>query len=81
MFDNKVLVSLHVLSLDKKYDIYLPVNDKIGNISRLFNTTMFDSIDSDSNYILINVETGEVYKNNTLIRTTDIKNGTKLLLV
>jgi len=81
MFDNKVLVSLHVLSLDKKYDIYLPVNDKIGNISRLFNTTMFDSIDSDSNYMLINVETGEVYKNNTLIRTTDIKNGTKLLLV
>lgn len=81
MFDNKVLVNLYILSLGKDYEVYLPVNEKIGNISRLFNSTMFDSIDPESNYMLVNVDTGEIYQNNNLIIKTDIRNGTKLLLV
>lgn len=81
MYDNKVLINLYVLSLGKNYELFLPVNEKIGNVSKLLNTTLFNSINPDKNYILINIDNGMVYKNNDIIRNTDIRNGTKLILV
>ncbi len=81
MFDNKVLINLYILSIGKNFEVYIPVNEKVGNITRLLNTTMFNSINENKNYILFNVETSQVYNNNDLVRKTDIKNGTKLLLI
>lgn len=81
MYDNKVLINLYVLSLGKNYELFLPVNEKIGNVSKLLNTTLFNSINPDKNYILINIDNGMIYKNNDIIRNTDIRNGTKLILV
>ena len=81
MFENKVLVNLYILSLGKNYEIYVPVNEKIGNISKLINTSMFDSIDTTKNYSLLNIEDGTRYKDNDIIRNTNIKNGTRLLLI
>ena len=81
MFENKVLVNFYILSLGKHFEMYLPVNEKVGNISKLINTNMFDSIEIGKNYSILNVEDGTCYKANTLIRDTNIKNGTKLLLV
>ena len=81
MFENKVLVNLYILSLGKNYEIYVPVNEKIGNISKLINTSMFDSIDTTKNYALLNIEDGTRYKDNDIIRNTNIKNGTRLLLI
>ena len=40
MYDNKVLINLYVLSLGKNYELFLPVNEKIGNVSKLLNTTL-----------------------------------------
>ena len=81
MLDNKVLVNLYILSLGKNYEIFVPVNEKIGNISKLLNITMFDSINSEKNNVIVNVETGVSYKNNTLVIDSDIRNGTKLVLI
>ena len=81
MFDNKFLVNVYVLSLDNNYEVYLPANEKVGNITKLMNTTMFDSINSESNCRLVNVDTGLLYNNNVLVRDTDIKNGSKLMLI
>ena len=81
MLDNKVLVNLHILSLGKDFEVYLPVNEKIGVISRLLNSTMFDSNDSKKSLVLYNAETGITYENNVLIRNTDIKNGSRLMLL
>lgn len=81
MLDNKILINLYSLSLGKNFEIYIPVNEKIGNISKVLNLTMFDSIDTTKNNMILNLETGNTYKNNDLIRNTDIKNGSKLLLI
>ncbi len=81
MFENKVLVNLYILSLGKNFELYLPVNEKVGNISKLLNTTMFDTIDTSINYSILNIEDGTCYKDNELIRDTNIKNGSRLLLV
>ena len=81
MFENKVLVNLYIVSLGMNYEMYLPVNEKVGNISKLINNTMFDMINESKNFAILNVDDGTCYKPNTLIRNTNIKNGTKLLLV
>lgn len=81
MYENKVLIRLSILSLNKNYELFIPVNEKIGNITRLLNNTMFDSIDFTKNIILINVENGQYYKNNMIVRDTDIVNGTHLILL
>lgn len=81
MYENKVLIRLSILSLNDSYELFIPVNEKIGNITRLLNNIMFDSIDFSRNIILINVQNGQYYKNNTIVRDTDIVNGTHLLLL
>ncbi|MBQ6284715.1 MAG: hypothetical protein IJK67_00185 [Bacilli bacterium] len=81
MFDNKYLVNIYVLSLDTNFEVYLPANEKVGNITKLMNTTMFDSINTDNNIKFINADTGKAYNNNDLIRDTDIKNDSRILLI
>lgn len=81
MYDNKILISLYVVSLDKKFEIFVPVNEKVGNISKLFNITLFDSIDNSKNTTIVNAETGKYYLNNELIINTDIRNGSSLILL
>lgn len=81
MLENKVLITVYVLSLGETYELFIPVNEKVGNISKLLNTTLFDSINFSKNYRLLNIETGVVYNNNILVRDTDINNDTKLMLM
>ena len=81
MFNNKVLINLIVYSMGKNYDLYIPINEKVGNITKLLNNTLFyDSINESKNNTFINALTGEVYDNNTLVRDTDIKNESKIIL-
>ena len=81
MFDNKLLINLYVLSLGKEFEVYMPVNEKIGNISRLLNSSMFEVADEKKNYILFNAESCVSYNNNDIVRNTDIKKGSKLILI
>lgn len=80
MFENKVLVSLYVVSLDKKIEVYLPINEKVGNVLMLLKRSLFET-NVDRTMVLLNLRSGNVYKNNDLVRDTDIKNGAKLILV
>ena len=78
MFNNKVLVSLYVLQVDRSFEIFIPVNEKVGNLIKLFNKMIFN--DFECKYNLLNLNTGTLYKNNDLIRNVDLKNGTDLLM-
>ncbi len=83
--DNKVLVSLFVPEISTTYDVYLPVNKKIGNIIILLNKAINEmsngSYRLDSNNLLYNIETKKIYEADVLLANTDIRNGTKLLLI
>ena len=83
--DNKVLVSLFVPEIGITYDLYLPVNKKMGNIIILLNKAINEisngSYKIDSNNLLYNVETKKIYDPDILLANTDIRNGTKLLLI
>ncbi len=81
----KVLVSINVPSLETKFDVYIPVNRKVYSVINMFKTTLFElslgSFDMQKDYILYNALTGAVYDMNVLIRDTDIRNGSSIILL
>lgn len=81
MFDNKLLVDLYVLMLDQHFEIFIPVDEKVGNIVNLLDKSLLAMISSNKKFSLLNLYSGNVYKNNDVVRNTDIKNGTKLMLI
>lgn len=82
---NKVLVEIVVPELDESYDVYIPVNKKVGNIIELVNKALKEV--SNGTYInnnkknIYNVLTGNSYDMDILVRNTDIRNGTILIIV
>lgn len=81
MFDNKLLVNLYVLSLDKNFEIFIPVDEKIGNILKLLENSLSEYNMITNDKTLLNLYNGQIYNNNDVIRKIDIKNGTKLILM
>lgn len=85
MMNNKVLVTVNVPSLEKSFDIFIPVNRRVHNVIALVKRSLFDlsghAFNMDSNYLFYNAETGEAYDMNALIRNTDIRNNSKLILL
>ena len=85
MNENKVLVSLSVPILERKYDVYFPINRKIHNVIDMLKTSLFDlssgSFKVDQNYVLYNKETGVAYDMNMIVRNTDIRNGSKIVML
>lgn len=81
----KVLVKLYVPEIEQSYDMYIPVNKTVSHVILLLNR----AINSESSEIyplknslrLINKRTYTIYKFEDIIRNTDIRNGTQLVLI
>jgi hypothetical protein len=83
--ENKVLVKLIVPELNKEYDIFLPINKKIGNIIILLNKTLNEFSNgtypiSNTNS-LYNIDTKKKYDIDVQLYNTDIRNGTRLMII
>ena len=82
---NKILIDLVVPEIDQKYNIYIPVNKRIGNIIILLNkvvTELSNGIyEGNEKTSLYNKNTNERYAINALVRETNIRNGTVLVLI
>ncbi len=82
---NKVFVKIIVPEIDKSYDVYLPVNKKIGNIIILLNQSISEMTDGELELSkeneLYNRLTKERYLPNTLLINTNIRNGSELVLI
>ena len=83
--NNKILIGLYIPLIEKNYDIYIPINKKIGAIKRLIEAGLVELTDNsyiikeDSNFY--SKETGEIYDVNKSVRETDLKNGSKIVLI
>ncbi len=82
---NKVLVELYVPSIDEIYNLYLPVNRKIGNIIALINKSLFEITNGEyvgnNHTMLYNRDTGETYGINVFLKDTNIRNGSSIVLL
>jgi hypothetical protein len=82
---NKVLVSVSVPEIDQNFDVYLPINKKVGNVINLLNKVISEMTDGEfvlaNNNSLYNVSTKEKYQSDILLANTNIRNGTQLVLL
>ena len=85
MNKNKILIELSVPSIEKSYDIFIPINKKIGTMKKLIEESLVELseeayiIKEDTN--LYSQETGKIYDVNTSIKDTDLKNGSRVILI
>lgn len=83
--NNKILVELYIPLIEKNYDIYIPINKRIGTVKRLIENGLLELtensyiIKEDSNFY--SKETGQIYDVNKNVRETDLKNGSKIILI
>lgn len=85
MIENKVLVTINVPYLENRYDIYIPVNRKVYSVIKMLTKTLYvisqGSFNNEKQYYLYNEINGNMYDLNKLIRDTDIRNGSTIILL
>ena len=85
MNKNKILVELYIPLIEKNYDLYIPINKKVGTVKKLIEEGLLDLTDhdyiitEDSNFY--SKETRALYDVNKRIRETDLKNGSRIILI
>ena len=85
MENNKILVELEIPLIEVKYDMFIPINKKVGTIKSLIEKSLIELTDMayiprpDTN--LYSKETGDVYDVNKTVRDTDLKNGSRVILI
>jgi hypothetical protein len=83
--NNKVLIQLFVPEIDETFDLFIPVNELLWKVKKLVTKSVCDltngEIDPQKEYVLVNKITGEIYKDNVIIRDTNIRNATELVLL
>ena len=84
--NNKVLVDLIIPEIEETYSIFLPINKKIGTIILLLNKSIrqlshHSDLFTKNNNCLFNQETGKYYNPDIILKNSDIRNGTKLILL
>lgn len=83
---NKFLITIIVPEIEYECDLFIPNNKKVGTIK----TSILESLKTLTNNIyiktindvkFINKDTKEEYDNNKMIKDTNIKNNTKLIIL
>ncbi len=83
--NNKILIELEIPLIEKKYDLFIPINKKIGTIKRLIENALVDLTDNayvprdDSNFY--SKETGQIFDVNKTVRDTELRNGSRIILL
>ncbi len=85
MNKNKILIELDIPLIEKSYDLYIPINKKIGTIKQLLEEALIEL--TDNAYVIkettnfYSKETGQIYDVNKSVRETDLKNGSRIILI
>ncbi len=81
---DKVLVEVIVPSIEEKYNVYIPVRRKVGNVIELVSKAIFELTDglfiSTDQTMLYDQETGNPYPIDVIVKDTTIRNGSKVVL-
>ncbi len=82
---NKVLIKVYVPYIGEEYDVFIPVNRKIGTVKKYIINTIYELSNGNLKNInkirIYDKQTGEILNNNMYIKESNIRNGTKLILL
>ena len=85
MNKNKILLELEIPLIEKSYDLYIPINKRIGTVKKLIEEALIELTDGayemkpETNFY--SKETGQIYDVNKNVRETDLKNGSRIILI
>ncbi len=83
MDKNKILIELYLPEYEREYDIFIPINKRIGTIKSIIEKSLEEmigyEIKDDSNFY--SKDTGKEYDFQLLVKDTDLKNASKIILV
>ena len=80
----KVLIKLFVPEIEEVFEVYIPINKTVGEVSGLLNQlvhSLSDVFPLGGVMHIYNRRTNELYNTGLLIRDTDIRNGTELVMI
>lgn len=83
---NKYLITVIVPVIELEYDLYIPNNKKIGTIKTLILQSLSELSNGSFNkkieeVRMIDKDTGREYKNDMYVKDSNIKNGSKLVII
>ena len=85
MNKNKILIEIEIPLIEKEYDVFIPINKKVGTIKKLIEKALIELTDGayvmaeDTNFY--SKENGAIYDINKTVRDTDLKNGSRVILL
>ena len=82
---NKILIELSVPCVEENYNIFIPINKKVGTVKKYILQSISEIIDDSTfgsaSFNLYDSETGMKYVNNVYVKDSGIRNGSKLILL
>lgn len=81
---NKLLISVEVPSIEQSFDLFIPINKKMGTIKQYIIKSIHElsgGILNDKNYLFFDIDTGTKYGNNVYVKDSGIKNGARIIMV
>ncbi len=83
---NKYLITVIVPVIELEYDLYIPNNKKIGTIKTLILQSLSELSNGSFNkkieeVRMIDKVTGREYENDMYVKDSDIRNGSKLVII
>lgn len=82
---NKLLIKVYVPYISEEYDVFIPINKKIGTIKILLINAIKEIAECselDINTLKIYDKiTGKKLDNNILVKDSNLENGSKLILL
>jgi len=84
--NDKIIIKVIFPSLNKAYDVKIPVNELVWRVNKLIVKAVYDmnGIKFDvakSNFLMIDKTSGETYQNNAIIIDTNIRTGTEIVFL
>ena len=83
--NNKVLVKVVIPEIDEVYDVFIPINIRIGMVIKLLNESLGEISNglyvSKDNRKIYNVADANPYPFNKLVRETNIRNGSTVIFM
>lgn len=84
--NNKYLISVFVPVVELEFELYIPINKKIGTIKshilKQISDTTNNVYDKSINDVrMLDRLTGEELDNNAFVKDTIVKNGSKIIII
>ena len=81
---NKLLISIYVPSIEQTYDLFIPINKKLGTIKKYLIESIVElsgGLFKNQRYTFLDVDTGIEYKDDILVKDSGIKNGARIMII